>query len=103
MFGQSIPFAGPAGFIAGYIAGEIAGAIAKEMGGGEQAQRVACQAAHAGTSALTGWVINAALLDVTGVAAQAGVALAGAGVHDSMYASAHHPTGFAGLVQAQSA
>jgi hypothetical protein len=100
LFGQSIPFAGPAGFTAGVIAGELARVIAKELGGGEQAQRVACQAVHAGTSAVTGWVINAALLDLTGAAAQAGVALAGAEVHNSLYSSLHHPTGFAGFEQA---
>jgi hypothetical protein len=74
------------------------------MGGGEHAQRLACKAAHAGTSALTGWAINIALgVDVTGAAAQAGVAWGGAEVHEAMYERVHHPAGFAAFEQAQTA
>ena len=80
--------------------GELARGIAKELGGGEQAQRDACQAVHAGTSAVTGWVINAALLDFTGAAAQAGVAVAGSELHNAMHTSLQHPAGFAGFERA---
>jgi hypothetical protein len=62
---------------------------AKELGAGERAQRIATGVAHMATAKATGLMINAALLDVAGMGATAGQAVAGGFIHSEL----HNPNG----------
>jgi hypothetical protein len=86
MFGQSIPVASPAGAFAGILGGELAGWVAKRLGASEDAERWAVKVAHAATSSLVGWAINAvAGADITGAAVHTGVAAVGAEIHGNLH------------------
>jgi hypothetical protein len=93
MVGQSVPISAPAATIAGFLGGELCRAIAKELGGGDFAQRFATAAGHTISSAVAGYAVNTVLgLDATGAVVTTAQTVGTAMLHDTLrYGSVGDP------------